>query len=156
MPRPRRYLRNADEGARRRARAAGRGFDQAAIDQSIADKVRNGRADDLTLGELRRASPHLIQSGFVPRGLLELVSQTLFGMLTRGGGIGRVEFRGATISIFEASDEHRIVIMIETGGIEQRFEWPMDKIPILRLWINEQTIETTPSGGLEIDGHLWE
>jgi hypothetical protein len=62
------YHRNADEDLRRRQRAAASGA-QRELDRAVVGKIRAGRPDLLTLGEIKNASwdliPHEVLSGAV-------------------------------------------------------------------------------------------
>ena len=121
------------------------GFDQGTLDRIVTDKVRAGQTGSLTLFEIQRASP-----GVVPRDLIQRLFQGMFTRLQHAQGVARLEWKGADLSLFEASDAHRLVVMLETGDLDKWFVFPgAREIPAVRFWLNEEFHETLPSGEWE-------
>jgi hypothetical protein len=144
------YRRNSDEQYRRRARRSTSGYDQATIDRIVVDKIRSGRADTLTLFEIQNMSPRLVRQGIVPAQPVQQAFQALFDNLAFGPGIARLEWRGADLSLFESSEDYRLVVMLETGGIDERFKFQGgDEIPAVRFYVNEDRVETAADGSWE-------
>jgi hypothetical protein len=147
-----RFRRNADEGARRRERAHRASPavpTQEEVDRVVLDKLRAGHASEITLYELNRAS-----TGLIPREVLQHSFQDSFDKLWDEPGrdhtlpveTARLEVQGADLTIAEASNT--ILLMLETPELDPRFVFPgSDGIPRVRLWVNEDVVQTAGDGG---------
>lgn len=136
MPRRRR---NSDARGRRREREV---TTQEELDGLVAHKLRTGGVGDLTLRELQQASPELI-----PREAVQQAFQDAFNRLdAESAGTARLVWKGADLTLF-TGDDGRLVAMFETGDIDQEFAMGIHEIPALRVWVNEDWVETNADGG---------
>jgi len=121
---------------------------QEELDGLVAHKLRVGGAGDLTLRELQQASPELI-----PTGVLQQALQDVFTRLDQEVGVFAVEWKGADLTFSEGEDQPTLVIMVDTGEIEERFIHPgVGMVPALRFWINDNWVETNADGGIDEGG----
>lgn len=100
-----RYRRNADEGLRRLERAASQG-DQEALDQLVREKIRLGLTGDLTLSELRGASPGVVPPGLVADYLPEVQLRPFQRFTLRAWGSDPYD---------DEEDAARFPILVEAG-----------------------------------------
>jgi hypothetical protein len=147
------YRRNADEEARRRERAHRASLavpTQEMIDRVVLDKLRAGRAGEITLYELNRAS-----TGLIPREVLRNSFQDSFDKLWDGPGPREsacLSVQGADLTITtDAEAGDTILLMLETAELDPQFVHPGGhQIPRVRIWVNEEFMQTQEDGSWEV------
>jgi hypothetical protein len=137
------YRRNADEGARRRARAWAAESTQETTDRVVLDKLRAGRAGEITLYELQTASLDLI-----PREVAQRALQDAVDKLWAGSRHVSLDVAGAGVALFESEEPvPTLVVDLCTQDIDPGYVWQGDhELPRIRVYVNESGIEVGPDG----------